>query len=89
MEIFRHRDPSLLEWFTQSEYDLAGGKDWERFYELWTVKESVIKYHGGILDDSNKIDFLGKNDTITELCGLPFRHEYLSVFGPTRQMTIS
>lgn len=45
LEIYKERDISLLDQFTNLEYTLLWWKNWYNFYVLWTAKESIIKYN--------------------------------------------
>ncbi|MBS9784439.1 4'-phosphopantetheinyl transferase superfamily protein [Candidatus Gracilibacteria bacterium] len=49
------RDTSVFQYHSMQEYQLFGGKNWENFYRLWTIKESCIKYLGLQLDDMKDI----------------------------------
>ena len=66
IEIFKKRDMSLLDTFSDREYELIWWKNWKSFYILWTSKESIIKYLWWYLDDINgynliKIEKINKN----------------------------
>lgn len=43
IEVFKERDDSLLNIFSQGNYDALWWKDWNNFYILWTGKEVVVK----------------------------------------------
>ena len=58
IEIFKGRDTSLLDTFSDYEYELIWWKNWESFYVLWTSKESIIKYLWWNLEDINKYNLL-------------------------------
>ena len=58
IEVFKERDRAFLNIFTDSEYEMLWWKNWNNFYILWTLKESVIKYYKVTLDDMNKIHLI-------------------------------
>ncbi|MDR0608256.1 MAG: hypothetical protein LBG52_08210 [Candidatus Peribacteria bacterium] len=43
LEIVKPRGEEVFSLHTELEYQLIGGKNWENFYRLRTIKESVIK----------------------------------------------
>jgi len=43
LEILTPRDISVMDIHTSEEYKYFGEKNWEHFYLLWTLKESVVK----------------------------------------------
>lgn len=58
IEIYKERDLSLLDQFSDREYLLLWWKNWDNFYMLWTAKESVIKYNLSDLNDLSKIELI-------------------------------
>lgn len=61
------RDPSLLETFTEQEWDKFDTKNWENFYTLWTAKEAVIKLKRGNLDDMTHYPLQSISQTQTKI----------------------
>ena len=45
VEINKSRDQSVLDIFSEKEYELLGSRNWENFYVLWTATESLLKYN--------------------------------------------
>lgn len=45
IEYVKCRDISLLDIFSQSEYNILWGKNWMNFYTLWTAHEALLKFH--------------------------------------------
>lgn len=58
IEIYKERDLSILNIFSDEEYILLLWKNWYSFYIIWTAKESVIKYNLWNLDDMKYIKLI-------------------------------
>jgi len=56
IELYKVRDLSVLNKFSDNEYNILWWKNWDNFYILWTAKESVIKYNQLNLNYLSKID---------------------------------
>lgn len=55
VEIYKERDKSLLDQFSDEEYNIFWWKNWVNFYIIWTAKECVIKYNLLNLNNLNDI----------------------------------
>lgn len=44
IEEIKERDTSLLEIFSENEYQILWGKTWKNFYIMWTSHEAIVKY---------------------------------------------
>ena len=55
IEHMRERDISVFSLHANREYALLGGKNLENFYQLWTMKESIVKVSQATLDDVRDI----------------------------------
>jgi len=65
IELCVPREVSVMELHTQEEYAFFGEKNWEHFYLLWTLKESVVKCFCGGLDDFWDIQIQGVSEKYT------------------------
>ena len=55
IEVIKPRDESLLDIFSEKEYEILWWKNWTNFYTLWTAKEAIIKKNLWKLDDMKNL----------------------------------
>ncbi|MDR3169245.1 MAG: hypothetical protein LBU27_05855 [Candidatus Peribacteria bacterium] len=72
LEIIKPRGTDAFSLHTDPEYQLIGGKNWENFYRLRTLKESIIKLYLSNLEELQHITLthLVRQDCKRE--GIPF-----------------
>lgn len=54
IEYFNERNKDLINYVLNDE-EIKKVKSWEDFYYFWTIKESIVKYHGETLSDVKNI----------------------------------
>jgi len=83
VEHIEPRNESLwTEAASDAEWSLLGGRDWPRFFRIWTAKEAVLKAHGvGLarLDDCRIVQIPDTNRSVVAFQGQPFRVEHFHV----------
>ncbi|MCD5380333.1 4'-phosphopantetheinyl transferase superfamily protein [Candidatus Gracilibacteria bacterium] len=72
IEILKKRDITLLDTFSDKEYEILGGKNWNNFYILWTAKESFIKHMNLTLENMSKISLTKSEPSNCVISGLEF-----------------
>ncbi len=77
IEIFKLRDKSILEDFFKKE---KTKKTWEKFYTLWTAKESIIKIENLKLDDMKKIILLESEKINKKISWINFEKKLIFSF---------
>lgn len=75
LEIVKKRDISVLETFSEEEYRKLQGKNWENFYRLWTMYESMIKYDREKLYSDGMYRLVSYKNCNTEIWWIVFDSE--------------
>jgi hypothetical protein len=80
IEIFKQRDISLLQKFSQEEYNILWDYDWNNFYTLWVTKESMIKFVKWKLDDMEDIKIIEASHISKEISDILFNRKLIWEF---------
>lgn len=75
IEVIKQRWNEVFSLNKEDEYKLFWEKNFENFYKLWTIKESVIKLHLVWIDDLEKvrIDKIEKKETTIDWIKFEFK----------------
>lgn len=77
IEVYKNRDISLLNKFSEEEYNILWWKNWDNFYKLWGANEAIIKYN----QEKNYKDWMyklvNKKEKIQTISSIDFNLEFI------------